>query len=129
MAKSCRAYLVGVLKKNAEGEFEPTIYCDSIPLAWSCQEDRAHGPIDLPKDVAQFIDLVTARDHSTKFSIEIKPVPLRYAGFFQDNGTFRFTVQVSGENVKPKFISVDFTWNGVWDQYEARIAKKSRLTI
>jgi len=124
VAKGCRAYLVGVQKKNANGEFAPTIYCDSISLAWSCQEDRAHGPLDLPKDVPQFIDLVTVRDHSSEFRIEIKPVPLRYAGFFRDKGTFRFTVQVSGENVKPEFISVDFTWNGAWDKYEATIGER-----
>ena len=122
VAKSCRAYLVGVEKKNANNELLPTIYCDSIPLAWSCQEERAHGPIDLPKDVAQFIDLVSVRDYSAEFRIEIKPVPLRYAGFFRDKGTFRFKVQVSGENVQPKFISVDFTWNGEWGKYEAKIA-------
>ena len=120
VAKSCRAYLVGVEKKNAEGTFVRTIYCDSIPLAWSCQEDRAHGPLDLPKGVAQFVDVVTARDHSDQFRLEIKPTPLRYTGFFRDKGTFRFTVQVSGENVKPEVISIDFDWNGVWDKYEAR---------
>ena len=120
VAKSCRAYLVGIQKKNAAGEFAQTNYCDSIPLAWSCQEDRAYGPIDLPNDVAQFIDLVSARDYSSEFRIEIKPVPLRYAGFSRDTGTFRFAVQVSGDNVQPKFISVDFTWNGIWDKYEAR---------
>lgn len=123
VAKTCRAYLVGVEKRNASGEFAPSIYCDSIPLAWSCQEDRAHGPIDLPKGVPQFIDLVTTRDHSSEFRISIKPVPLRYVGFFQDKGTFRFRVQVSGENVKPAFISVDFTWGGTWDKYEAKIGK------
>jgi len=123
VAKDCRAYLVNVQKKNVNGEFASTIYCDSIPLAWSCQEDRAHGPIDLPKDVAQFIDLVSVRDCSPEFRIEIEPMPLRYAGFVRDKGTFRFTVQVSGENVKPKFISVDFTWTGIWDKYECRIGE------
>lgn len=122
IAKCCRAYLVGIQKKNVQGAFEPTIFCDSIPLAWSCQENCAYNPIDLPKDVVQFIDLVTVRDNSSEYRVEIKPVPLRYAGFFRDNGTLRFTIQVSGENVKPKFISVDFSWNGVWDEYEARIA-------
>lgn len=122
IAKNCCAFLVGVQKKNPKGKFEPTIYCDSIPLVWSCREDCLYGPIDLPKDVVHFIDLVTVRSISGEYRLGIKTIPFRYAHLLRENGTYRFKVQVSGENVKPKFISVDFSWNGVWDQYEARIA-------
>jgi len=30
-----------------------------------------------------------------------------------------FTIQVSGEVVKPAFIKIVFRWAGVWDKYEA----------
>ena len=30
IAKACRAYLVGIRKKDTNGKFAPTIYCDSI---------------------------------------------------------------------------------------------------
>jgi hypothetical protein len=30
-----------------------------------------------------------------------------------------FTIQVSGEAVKPAFITIVFRWAGVWDKYEA----------
>ena len=36
-AKDCKAYLVNIEKLDASGNFKPTIYCDSISLAWSCQ--------------------------------------------------------------------------------------------
>ena len=120
LAKECRAYLVGIEKKQADGRWGPTLYCDSIPLAWSCREDRAYEPIDLPNGVAQFIDLVTVRSISPEYKLEIKPLPLRYVGFLRDKGTFRFTVQVSGENVKPVFTRVQFTWGGVWSEYVAK---------
>jgi hypothetical protein len=120
LAKECRAYLVGIEKKQTNGTFEPTIYCDSIPLAWSCREEKAYEPIDLPNGVAQFIDVVSVRNISDKYQLEIRPLPQRYVGFLQDRGTFRFTVQVSGENVKPVFIRVQFTWNGEWDNYHAQ---------
>lgn len=120
LAKDCRAYLVGIEKKQADGNFGTTLYCDSIPLAWSCREDHAYEPIDLPNGVAQFIDLISVRDISPEFKLEIKPLPLRYAGFLRDSGTFRFTVQVSGENVKPAFIRVEFTWGRVWNEYVAK---------
>ena len=120
IAKECRAYLVRIEKKNTNGIFQSTIYCDSIPLAWACREENAYGSLDLPNGVAQFIDVVSVRSISNKYRLEIKPLPRRYVGFLQDKGTFRFTVQVSGENVKPVFIRIRFTWDGKWDNYNAQ---------
>jgi len=120
VAKACRAYLVQVEKQDAQGVFAPTVYCDSIPLAWSCREEDAHGPLDLPNGVAQFIDLVTTRSITPEFKLEIRPIPFRYLGLLQEKGRFRFTVQVSGENVKPVFFSIVFDWKGVWNDYVAR---------
>ena len=120
LAKECRVYLVGIEKKQPNGAFAQTFYCDSIPLAWSCREDKAYEPIDLPNGVAQFIDVVSVRSISDEYRLEIKPLPQRYVGFLRDKGTFRFTVQVSGQNAKPVFIRIQFTWNGVWDKYDAK---------
>lgn len=120
LAKACRAYLVRVEKQDAEGEFRSTLYCDSIPLAWSCREQDTHGSLDLPNGVAQFIDLISTRSISSDYRVEIKPLPFRYVALFQETGTFRFTIQVSGENVKPVFLSVVFGWKGVWNDYVAR---------
>ena len=120
LAKECRAYLIGIEKQQNNGAFAPTIYCDSIPLAWSCRDDMAYEPVDLPNGVAQFIDLLSVRSISDEYRLEIKPLPQRYVGFLRDKGTFRFTVQVSGENAKPVFITVLFTWNGTWDEYDAK---------
>lgn len=120
LAKACRAYLVRVEKQDAEGKFGPTLYCDSIPLAWSCRDQDAHGPLDLPNGVAQFVDLISTRSISSHYRVEVKPLPFRYVALFQEHGTFRFTVQVSGENVKPVFLSIIFVWKGVWNDYGAR---------
>ncbi len=117
VAKDCQAYLVGIEKEQPDGSFATTLYCDSIPLAWSCREERAYEPIDLPNGVAQFIDLISVRSISRDYRIEVKSLPSRYAGFLLDKGTFRFTVQVSGENVKPVLIRIKFTWKGKWDDY------------
>ena len=120
LAKDCRAYLVGIEREQPDGTFGPTLYCDSIPLAWSCRDDHAYDPIDLPNGVAQFIDLVSVRSISDEYKFEIWPLPHRYRGFLRDKATFRFTVQVSGKNVKPVFARVRFKWGGVWDKYEAK---------
>lgn len=121
IAKGCRAYLVAIEKPDKDGAYSPTIYCDSIPLAWACRNNDAYAPLDLPRGVAQFIDLLSTRSISEDFRPEINPTPFRYIELFKEHGEFRFTIQVSGENVKPVFIRVGFRWEGVWDKYEAWI--------
>jgi hypothetical protein len=97
IAKNCRAYLVGV------------------------RGEEAYGPLDLPRGIVQFVDIVSTRSVSADFKPEIKPIPYRYFDLFRQHGKFRFTVQVSGENVKPVFIKVVFGWSGIWDQYETSL--------
>ncbi|MEW8440373.1 MAG: hypothetical protein AB2689_19670 [Candidatus Thiodiazotropha taylori] len=119
IAKNCRAYLVGVEKADEHDNFKQTIYGDSIPLPWSCRGNEAYGPLDLARGIVQFIDIVSTRSVAPDFKPEIKPVPYRYFNLFHQHGKYRFTIQVSGENVKPVFIKVIFNWSGVWDKYEA----------
>jgi hypothetical protein len=117
LAKGCRAYLTKIEKRNKDGNFSDTIYCDSIPLAWSCRDNQRFQPLDLPIGVNQFIDLVSMREFSDSFHIELQIHPYRYESLYQEKGYFRFTIQISGENVKPVFIKVDFVWDGSWDTY------------
>ena len=120
LAKGCRAYLVKVERQNDDCNFCETIYCDSIPLAWSCRGDQRFLPVDIPKGVNQFVDLISTRETSNNYKTEIQFSPYRYSELFKENGIFRFTVQVSGENVDPVFIKVVFDWDGSWDKYSCK---------
>lgn len=111
--------MVKVEKADDSGEFKPTIYSDSIPLSWACRGVQAYDSLNLPKDIEQFVDVISTRSVSTNFKIEIKLTPFRYRILFQEKGKFRFTVQVSGENVESAFIKIVFVWSGVWDKYKA----------
>jgi hypothetical protein len=121
IAKSCRVYLVAIEKADDSGHFKPTIYGDSIPLPWACRGEEAYGPLDLPRGIVQFVDIVSARSVSKDFKPEIKPIPFRYIDLFRQHGKFRFAVQVSGENVKPVLIKVVFNWSGIRDKYETSL--------
>lgn len=64
LAKECRCYLVNVDKITSDGEYKPTIYCDSLQLQWSCRPGKGFDSIDLPRDIPQFIDVIaTIKDY------------------------------------------------------------------
>ena len=137
-AKDCKAYLVNIEKLDSVGNFKQTIYCDSIPLAWSCQNiGEQYKGININKGVNQFVDVVTTRHLVSAAEImyptmmsqsansdvlypQIKLTPFRYEGIFKEKGTFRFTVQVASANADPKMIKLIFVWNGVWDKFNVR---------
>jgi hypothetical protein len=126
LARQCRAYLVNAEVQNDLGEFEPTIYVDSIQLAWSCRETgKERDAVDLPNGVSQYIDVLTTYKSSTSFKPQISPFPFRYQELFANTPkTFRFTVQVSGDGVDPAFITIIFSWKGQWDVFEVYQANK-----
>ena len=124
IAKHCRVFLTGIEKTDADSIFRPTAYCDSIPLAWSCQnENERFEPLDIPNGVSQFADVISTRSLAgadQSFRPEINVTPLRYLELFKEQGTYRFSVLVSGENVKPVSIKIQFGWHGTWDTCTAR---------
>ena len=92
IAKQCRAYLVNFEKWNTStGEFEPTIYCDSLQLAWSARANtkEAYLPLDMPRDINQFIDIVSTRRPKSDYKIMVDPRLYRYEPLFKEDGKFR----------------------------------------
>src|SRR5687767_8761723 len=120
LAKSCRAYLVKIEKPHNEtGEWQSSDYSESLQLAWSGRSDASrHGPLDLPKDVPHFVDVFSVREISREFRPEFGVQLLRYQELYRRTGTFRFTLAVSGDGVKPAWIQIWFKWSGIWDQFE-----------
>lgn len=120
LARACRAYLIVVEEKDENGLWKPTIYADSLPLAWSCQErNDARRPIDLPYGVTQFVDVVATDSLLNNYFVQVAPLPFRYLGLFDDKRkTFRFTVLIAGDGVQPKTAKIEFGWKGTWNDFE-----------
>ncbi len=120
LAKACRAFLIGVEEQGKNGVWIPTIYADSLPLAWSCQERReARKPLDLPFGVAQFVDVVATDSLFNNYFVQVAPLPFRYHTLFEIKPkTFRFTVLVAGDGVNPETKQIVFGWKGVWNDFE-----------
>lgn len=120
LAKKCYAYLIGIQRENEVGNYVPTEYVDSIGLPWSCRvEGTEYQPLDIPKGVSQFIDLISTKKSDPKsYTPRIQVIPQRYVGLYSDPGKFRFTIQVAGENFDPVTIRIVFCWKGNWDDFE-----------
>ena len=120
IAKQWCAYLVNVEKWNpSTGEFEPTIYCDSLQLAWSARANtvEAYRPVDMPRHVPQFIDIVSTRKTEKDYKVMTDPHLYRYENIFKEQGKFRYTVLVSADNVNPASVKVVFEWSGDWHNF------------
>jgi hypothetical protein len=116
LAKGCRAYLVNIERKAISGLFEGTAYCESLQLAWASQAEQSFAAFDLPRSVPHFVDIISTRPTSPAFALATKVTPLRYIQLVGTPGTYRFTVVVSGDGVKPATIRPTVSWNGTWDQ-------------
>lgn len=118
IAKDCRAYLVEIEKQDENAKFVPTVYCDAIQLAWSCQgaEDR-YRAIDICKGVNQYIDVIVTRSNSPEFDPQIRVKPFRYSDLFKEIGSFRFTIQASADGADPVIFKLNFDWEGCWDTF------------
>jgi len=119
-ALGCVVYLTNVEKQNENGVFESTGYCDSIRLAWSCQGLTlgSFGPMDIPRGVSQYVDIVSLLQHQDKFELPLEVLPNRYSKLFWQTGTFLFTVHVHTENASPVKCKLIFTWRHSWDGHK-----------
>lgn len=124
IAKQCRPFLIGVEVWNIKKtKFEKTDFSDSIQAAWSCSPTRetAFQPKDIPNGIYQFIDLIsTSQANHNSFNIEINPMPYRYEPLFTGIKKFRFTVQVTGDNVPPVSSTVVLDWKGTWNNFSLK---------
>jgi len=121
LGKDCRVFLVGIEKKDNSGEFIHTIYRDSIQLQWSCRSGQGFSSIDLPTEINQFVDVISTIKGVNHIVPKIEMVPFRYNDLFFEHGTFRYSIQVSGQEIEPRFIRIILDWNGQWDSFNVEL--------
>jgi hypothetical protein len=120
IAKQCRAYLVNVQKMNPSGKFEPTHYKDSLQLSWAAKKEEKdkYNPLDLSKNISQFINVIIITEPS-EYKVQIQEDLYSYKSLLEgEKGTFKYTIHVSGDNVKPVLINIITEWNGNWDTFK-----------
>ncbi len=122
LAKSCRAYLVNIEQKGPSGAFVATEYCESLQLGWAVHS-QPFAALDLPTDVPFFVDILSTRPTSLAFKPHVELIPMRYEQLFLTSGTYRLTVLISGDGVKPARIRLVFKWSGDWEHFDVASAE------
>ena len=128
LARSCRAYLVNIERIGPSGGWESTDYCESMQLAWSARGGDAYIALDLPKDVPHFVDVLSTCEGSKSFNLELQLKLFRHEALLGSAGTYRFTIVVSGDGVRPEWIWLSFNWSGDWDGFKLTVASPGDLS-
>ncbi len=118
-ATNVRGFLVSIEELEANGTWRMTDYCDNIPLAWSYREDDdARKGIDIPRDVPQFLNVLSVRHPSVAkgFIPATVPQTLKRASLmrFEEPGTFRFTIMVAADDSAIDWMGLRVEWDGDW---------------
>jgi hypothetical protein len=128
LARDCRAFLVNIEKKGEDNEFHPTVYYDSIQAQWACRSGQGFSGIDLPRGMNQFIDVIGSIKDNPNVDPKIDSKIFMHRSLFSEIGTFRYTIQVSGNELNPVKIKFIFKWNGKWDDFDVDIDRESCWT-
>ena len=124
VAEGCQPYLGGVEVRHEDGSYSDNQFCDCIPLAWSAHGEKRHKPIDIPRWVNQYVDLVSATEGTSNFGVHLRNKLNRYENMFHEGHYYRFKVQVSAKNADPVFIKIEFQWLRSCSSYIAKEAKR-----
>jgi|GEM_PF-4184004 len=111
LAKSRRAYLVGIEKIGPDGTVEKDVFPNDVrPLQWT-HGSPAESARDLLPGVMHWVDLLSTAELLQ--ALQVNCIPLYGLPM---PGLYRFRVQVSAEDtVPPAPIQVLIRWDGTWD--------------
>jgi hypothetical protein len=76
----------------------------------------------------QFIDVIGTIKDNPNVDPKIESKIFMHRSLFSEIGTFRYTIQVSGNELNPVKIKFIFKWNGKWDDFDVDIDRESCLT-
>jgi hypothetical protein len=115
VAKRCRPYLVKLEEVHPSGA-TPTTFFDSLVLRWPGTD---FDPRDIPRGINQFFDVVGVLKNQSGWRFSYRERFSNQAELPNYRGTYRFTIQVTGDGVAPAGRKIDVTYNGDWHNLRA----------
>lgn len=108
VAKQCRPYVVKLEEVHPSGTTTPSFF-DSVILPWPLWD---HCPRDIPKGVNQFFDVVRIRKNEPGWIFMWREQFTNLVLLSKYQGTYRFTVLVTGDGVIPDGCKIDVYYDG-----------------
>jgi hypothetical protein len=104
------------------GKFGPSIFADTLQLRWASQpDDISAKPIDIPGDVSQFVEVISAGKNDSNYSLHsVVPMPFFCHSLFDETAKrLRLTILITSDDAKSQRIRIVFEWKGKWDTFDA----------
>ena len=114
-ARGCKAYLANVEVQDSK-EFHETRYADFMRLVWS-HHARLQS-LDLLPEVPHWLDVVSTKEHDSRFFLRTDPQSTRYADGFGDTSVYRLTIRLFAEDAEPVQTFVYLHWKGQWNSLD-----------
>jgi len=112
VAKQCRPYIVKLEEVQSSSTIT-TSFFDSLVLRWPGPYSQlSYVPRDIPNGVHQFFDIVGVFKHRPGWRFKWQERSSNLALLDSYAGTYRFTVLVTGDGVKPSGRKIDVYYDG-----------------
>ncbi len=123
LAKQVRVFLAGVeFRRKGETHFQPTDCYDTVELPWSLRGEASDDALDLPRGLWRHFDVLTAGQGERRFRVTSKHSLIPPLTVGQQEGTYRFTIMVAGDNFSPKTMHFEVDWENWWCTFCVRAA-------
>ncbi len=110
VAKKCRPYLVKLEEVQPSGTTSTDLF-DSVVLRWP-GHPQDFAPRDIPHGVNQFFDIVGVLKNKPGWRFKFRENFSSHHRLSKYEGTYRFTVLISGDGFKPVGRKIDVTYSG-----------------
>jgi len=121
-AKHCTAYLNKVESLDSEGAVKRTYDDDSLQLAWAHIGSKE---VNIPNKIKRHVDVAKVNSRTQRLALARDEYPLTMRGFFDDIGTFIFSIVVVAEDLS-EVLRIRIDLPEQWDDIKAEILDGER---
>lgn len=106
-ANRCRPFLTRIEYQESDTNGYKELHRDPIPLNWAYIGDQE---LDIHPQMEFFFDVVAVNSNEKQLRPQTTEKPLIWAKLLEGAGRYKFTVVLSGENIKPVALTLEFEW-------------------
>lgn len=111
-ASRCKPFLTKIEKLDPGMNNYRELHHDPIPLNWAYVGDQA---VDIHPKMEFYFDIVEVNSAQNLLMPQTTIAPVTWTALLREPGRYRFSVVLSGENIRPVQRTIEFEWKGSFD--------------